>query len=377
MSVRLRGRLRRWMGLMHLWLGLALGVVLAVAGITGALLVFYVEGDRALDARLRAIDPEARPASYEAVLRSLQAHAPQRPGAWRIEVTGEGGPIPVRYYNPPETAGRDFAPLMLWVDPQGPRVVREAFWGEYLGTWLYDVHYALLMGRAGKQLMAVCCVLTLGLLLGGLWLWWPAKGKAISALTLKPSASPQRRIYDLHKTAGVYGLVPLLVLVVSGGLLAAPDWVRPGIACLSPLYEAPAPQSTPVASAGRIPVDTAVASARRLFPAAELAWIETPAGPRGVFRINLQQPGEPSRRFPRTNVWVDAYSGAVLAVRDPRREEAGDQLLNWLHAVHSGEAGGLPGRLLALFSGLGTAGLFVTGWIRWRHKVDARRRAGR
>lgn len=57
----------------------------------------------------------------------------------------------------------------------------------------------------------------------------------------------------------------------------------------------------------------------------------------------------------------DACSGAVPAVRDPRREGGADHLLNWLHAVHSGEAGGLAGRLLVLLSGLGSVGLLVTG----------------
>lgn len=369
--------LRRWMGRVHLWLGLSLGLLLAVAGVTGALLVFYVEADTALDPRLRAIDPHARPASWESVLTALQAHAPRRAGAWRIEVTDHGGPVPVRYYKPAETAGRDFAPLMLWVDPEGPRVAREAFWGEYLATWIYDLHYALLIGKAGKQLMAVCCLFTLALFLGGVWLWRPAPGKLKSALTLKRAASPQRRVYDLHKLAGVYGLIPMLVLVVTGGLLAAPDWVRPGIACLSPLYQPPEPHAHAAPGASRIPVDAAVAVARARFPAARLAWIETPTGADGVYRINLQQPGEPSRRFPRTNVWVDPYSGAILAVRDPRLEGAGDQTLNWLHAIHSGEAGGLIGRLLVLVSGLATAGLFVTGLVRWRHKAVARRRAGR
>jgi hypothetical protein len=48
-----------------------------------------------------------------------------------------------------------------------------------------------------------------------------------------------------------------------------------------------------------------------------------------------------------------------------------------MHAVHSGEAAGLAGRLLVLVSGLGAASLFVTGVIRFRHKRRARVLAGR
>lgn len=376
-STSLKGRLRRWAGLAHLWLGLTAGLVFAVAGVTGAILVFYVEADRAAHADLRRLADTPAPAHYEPILRALEAHAPHRPGAWRLEVTGRGGPVPVRYYAPAETAGRDFAPLMLWVDAQNGAVVREALWGEYLATWIYDLHYALLLGDMGKALMAIVGILVLVLLVGGTWLWWPARGKLRSALTFKPSPSPQRRIYDLHKVAGIYGLLQLAILTATGVVLGAPEWFRPGLAAFGPLYRAPELHSASAPGSARISVDMAVDRAQAVFPQAELAWIETPAGPHGVFRINLQQPGEPSRRFPRTNVWVDAYSGRVLAVRDPRTEPAGDKVLNWLHAIHNGEAAGLPGRLLAAVSGLGAASLFLTGLVRFQHKRRARIQAGR
>ena len=82
-------------------------------------------------------------------------------------------------------------------------------------------------------------------------------------------------------------------------------------------------------------------------------------------RINLWQPGEPSRRFPRTNIWLHPHSGAVLAVRDARRDSPGDVMLNWLHPLHGGEALGIAGRMLVLLSELASAVLAVTGWWRW------------
>ena len=80
-STSLKGRLRRWAGLAHLWLGLTAGLVFAVAGVTGAILVFYVAADRAAHAELRGLEAAPPPAAYEPILRALQAHAPDRPGA--------------------------------------------------------------------------------------------------------------------------------------------------------------------------------------------------------------------------------------------------------------------------------------------------------
>ena len=105
---------------------------------------------------------------------------------------------------------------------------------------------------------------------------------------------------------------------------------------------------------------------------AQLAWIETPTSATGTIRINLWQPGEPSRRFPRANVWLDPYMGAVLAIRDGRGEGAGDTVLNWLHPLHGGEALGLAGRVLVLLSGLAATGLAVTGWARWLVRWNSR-----
>lgn len=118
----------------HLWLGLTIGALFAFAGLTGSLLVFYPEIDAALSPALRAVPAGARPASWQAVVDTLHREHPGRTSAWRIEVTPEGGAVPVRYYKPRETAGRDFAPLLVWVDPVRETTIRTGFWGDTVFT---------------------------------------------------------------------------------------------------------------------------------------------------------------------------------------------------------------------------------------------------
>lgn len=366
-------RVRALWGWLHRWLGLSVGLLFVLAGLTGSLLVFYPALDRGLHPALRPVPAAGRPPSYEAVYQALLRAEPGRDGPWRIEVTETGGPIPVRYYRPAETEARSFAPLMLWIDPHALTVLRRAFWGDYLTTWLYDLHYRLLLGADGAIIMGVAGIGQLLLLLGGLYLWWPAAGKWRGALALKRGASPQRRIYDLHKLAGLTGLLPLLVVVVTGVLLSLPGVVRPLLDRVSPLH-VPVIGPVPLPPEGRsLDLDAAVAVARQRFPTAELAWIETPGLHQGAYRINLWQPGEPSRRFPRTNVWVHPLTGRILDVRDGLRDGAGDTLLAWLHPLHSGEAFGMAGRWLILLSGLVPPVLCLTGFLRWRHKRHARR----
>lgn len=355
----------------HLWLGLSLGLLFALAGLTGSVLVFYPEIDNALVPGLRAVPSDARPASWQAVFERVRRDFPERNGAWRIEVTPGGGPIPLRYYKPVETRDKAFAPLMVWLDPRDLSTVRAGLWGEYPSTWIYALHWQLLSGKTGQVVMGIAGLVMLAMLGTGLAIWWPRAGQWRRALHWKPRAARLRRLYDLHKLMGVFGIVVLMVVTATGALLALPDQVRPVVGRVSPLFATPMPSVMPRAG-GALSLDILAARGRSLFPNSRLAWIETPADPTGAVRINLWQAGEPSRRFPRTNVWLDPYTGAVLTVRDGVRESGGDVVLNWLHPLHDGAAFGLVGRVLALLSGLVALGLAVTGWWRWLARLSRR-----
>lgn len=140
------------------------------------------------------------------------------------------------------------------------------------------------------------------------------------------------------------------------------------------MQEPPKPQSLPPpATQSVIGIDKAVSIAQTVFPEAELRWIETPNDAQGCFRINLLQAVEVSRRFPKTNVWVDQYSGNILHVHNPFEFTAGDTFIRWLHPLHSGEAFDMPGRLLVLLTGLTCPLLFVTGILRWLQKQRVKR----
>ena len=348
----------------HLWLGLTVGLLFAITGLTGSVLVFYPAIDGALHPGLAQVPEEARPRSWQAVYDALRRDNAQRTGAWRIEVTPHGGPIPIRYYRPVETRGRAFAPLMLWLDPVTLRPVRRSYWGDYWTTWIYDLHYRLLLEEPGAIIMGVAGIVMLAMLVSGLWAWWPRRGGWRRSLAWKRHAARSRRLYDLHKWTGIGGAVVLIVVTVTGVMLDLPDQVRPVVARTSPLFAPPTLESVP-RPGGMLPLDTLVGRAEAIMPGAPLAWIETPASERGVVRINVAAPGEPSRRFPRSNVWLDPYDGRVLAVRDERRDSGGDTLLTWLHPLHDGEAFGLVGRWLVFVSGLLPTLLFVTGMWRW------------
>lgn len=351
----------------HLWLGLSLGALFAVVGLTGSILVFYTGLDDALHPEI-ALSGAAPPPCWERVLETARATYPDKQGPWRFEVTGRGGDIPARYYAPPERAGRDFAPMMAWFSADGGRVLRRDYWGDYAVTWIYDLHHRLLMGSAGAKILGWSGIAMMALLISGLVAWWPRPGTLGKALRIKRNASPIRRLYDAHKLVGLASMGLVVLLTATGIVLAMP---KDCMTVLRPVLGASS--SPPVINASmsfrpeaRISVDRAIAVAHQALPCADLVWIETPAVDHGVYRLRMRVHGDPSPRFPHGFVWVAPDSGRVLAITDARQANPHDLVLNWIHPLHDGSVGGLPGRLLALLVGLAPGQLLLIGVVRWR-----------
>ena len=161
------------------------------------------------------------------------------------------------------------------------------------------------------------------------------------------------------------------MLTITGIALEIPEYANPLISCFSPLQTLSKSTSN-FSNQPRISLDKAVDIAKQQFPDARLCWIETPSGNLGSYRINLRQANEPSQRFPKTNVWIDQYSGDILNINNPRNFSKGDSAISWFHPLHSGEAFSMTGRLLVFISGLCCPILFVTGVLRWLQKRCAK-----
>lgn len=127
-------------------------------------------------------------------------------------------------------------------------------------------------------------------------------------------------------------------------------------------------ESTLFAGVRPISVAQAVAVAQQVLPDAPLTAVVTPDGPTGVYNIKLRRPGEVYNRNEASTVWIDQYSGKVLAYRDRSQSTAADTFLALLPSLHNGEALGLPGRITVCITGFMPLVLYVTGVMRWLQK---------
>ena len=373
-------KLRRFWLQLHLYLGLSVGAVFVLLGLTGSLLVFYTTLDNLALPAISSPSPGNQPQapSPQAILDKLRADFPTRNAGWRIELPLHADdPVLARYLKPAETRQLHFAPLMVTLDPHSLEVTSERLWGNTVMTWLYDLHYTLLLDLDGKTILAIVSLFLLISLLTGLYLWWPqGKGNWHKALTYRRQAHLYKRIFDWHKLAGIYGLLVLLVLVLSGLMLEKPSWFEGWIGAkhgLQHMGSAVAPPEHGAAiPAAALSLDQMAVTALAQFPGSRLRWIYTPDSAQGQYQFRLYQAGEPGLRFPKTIVQFD-QQGNLVSTHDYFADSAGDKLLNWLHPLHNGEVLGLFGRWLVLLTGLLPLVLFVTGWLRWRHKRHAAR----
>src|SRR5690606_32447152 len=144
--------------------------------------------------------------------------------------------------------------------------------------------------------------------------------------------------YDLHKTLGVAAALFLLVLAFTGVYMIFPEWVKPAVTVFSSETLPPEDLKSGSAADDRLTPEDALAVARQLFPDAKFDHFHPPQGTDGTYEIGLRRPGEVQKTFGRTQVWIDQYSGQVLAVREPNAFTFADHFIAWQFPLHSGEA---------------------------------------
>lgn len=366
---------KRWRGLwlsIHRWLGLAAGLLFVLLGLTGSFLVFHHAIDAWLNPSLLHRSEAKTSRSLEEIFDSARlvgeqdgqrlkfADAPhQENGVWNVwfQTNRKGAPF-----------------HHVYVDPATAKVTGQRVRGAYLATWIYKLHIELFAGRRGAIVVGISGILLIISLASGLYLWWPLwKHSWRSAFAVR---SGSRRMFDLHKVLGLVSIPLLLVIAFSGVYMVFPDWFEPIGELVSSKADTQRPPlvSQPVEGATPIHIDQAVEIGLSRLPGAELCRIYFPANEKGVYAIRVRQPEDIRRTMGSSRVWVEQYSGEVLAVRDWNQQSAVDTFFAWQFPLHNGEAFGLIGRWLVFVAGLLPAVLYLTGFWLWWRKGQSKRR---
>lgn len=381
---RLSAHARKAVYFVHLWVGLTLGLYIVMMGVTGSLLVFMEELDVRFNPHLhrvsaggarvsleRAYAPIQRLYPNERLQRVILAAGPSGTHEFMI-AAGKWGPGPMlrQFYVNPYTGEL--------LGPERPR------YGKFFNIVFYlHMDLLLLNKELARKLNGWGALLGTGLLLSGVWLWWPSHRKQLKTrLSVQRGASYRRRIHDLHNVFGIYTLPVLLLAFATGILMMFPDPVRNVVYRLTSTPTPPAKAKTrdeakPVAAAQSrakpLPMDDLLRIAGTALPEARITRIYPPKKEGEPFRFVGELAGSgPAGGF--VQVKVHPASGRILQVKDPRQASRGDKVLRWIGPLHFGTWGGVWVKLLYVIAGLAPVGLFATGFLKWRVKWEGRRR---
>lgn len=386
---RLKSRRKLWLQA-HLYLGLIAGLILAIIGLTGSILVYWAELDQWLNpslltaaapkkgraayrpfAEIAAAAENAKPAGAEFYAVIFPRHEDSVFCFWYKASVGadENQTYPnvfVDPYTAKVTGTREFYPASLSLDPK------------FLMGFVFDLHYMLFLKRdIGMFVVGILAVVFMVSVLTGLIVWWPLTGNWRQALTLKMPARPERFVFDLHKTTGFYTAIVLLAVLMSGismNLATEFQWL---VSLFSPLRSPFDFKSTPSDGMAGLTLADIVEQKRDLFSEGRLHGIYAPADSAGAYVADIRDiPNLKRYVVDRRMVAMEQYTGNVLNIADPTTGSGGDVFLQWQWPLHSGQAFGNAGRIMVFLSGLACPVLYVTGVIRWLHKRRSARFRG-
>ena len=318
---------------LHRWVGLLLGALVLVLGMTGALLAF----DPVQQAwRARPADPGLTVATLaERVARGV-------PGAEEIRRLPSGAIVVFGFDGEQAQAS--------YVDPADGRVLG-AYQASALPRWVKNLHRAFLLGDAGR---------------------WGAAGVALGLGLLCASGLVLllRRMGGWRHMAGrVRGTLAQRIHTVTGRVLLAVLFLT----SVTALTMSASTLGLVVLDAGVEPEVASVPTGQAALPVAQLAPLQGLAV-QDLRRLNFPDAADPQDTWKLATRqgagWLDRYTGQRLAWQDATLAQ---QVVDWAVVLHTGEAA-WPWAVVLGLAGASVPLFWLSGLLIW---WQARRQAPR
>lgn len=360
----------------HWLVGITVGVVLGLMGLTGATMSFQDPILEALNAEARKVEAKGERLPMPTLLAHAQAEA-QRTGTR------------LRSVALPKEA--DIAARVVFISGAGDTV---RLLDPYTGEWrtggvrgekffelVEDIHRGVIIDRlggedVGRRIVDFAAVLLIGLVATGLYLRWPRRTTNWRAWFVVDRRLRGRGfLYSLHAVIGTY-VLPLLLLSALTGLWFGYEWYRTmlqNMAGVPPVAEEMmkgkplvAPDIDKVWS-----VFQQETSAQRVGSVT----VRLPIKAAEAVRIRYFDVDAPHASATNT-VKIDPTTSLLLSHERYADKGAGGKLLSSMLAIHKGGYFGIVGIVLIMLSSLALPLFVITGWMMYldRRRVEERAR---
>ncbi|QIX61626.1 PepSY domain-containing protein [Hymenobacter sp. BT18] len=358
---------KKAVGKLHLWLGLASGLVVFIVSITGAIFTFQDD--------IRDLTEPWRKVAVQATAPVLPSRLQAAALAGQTDATAAD--TWVTYFGPDRSAtvfytAKDGALMLVYLNPYTGQVLHKQDLRTHFFTIIQEIHMHLLLPEAvAKWVVGGGVSIFVVMLLTGLVLWWPKRQQERKQrFTIKWGARWRRVNYDLHNVLGFYAASIGLVLALSGLFMIFPWMLKPIVLVVDGGKPAP-PEimetkldtlQTVTAAAQPLP-DIVYRNVRRLSPTHEMVLIgPTGTGKAPAYCWTYQKA---LHYYHRDEYAFHPLSGQLLESRFHARKSAGTKFADMNYDLHTGQILGFGGKLVAFLASLISASLPVTGTIVW------------
>lgn len=351
---------------LHRYIGLAVGLLLVLIGLTGSLLVFHSEIDDLITSQqFGRVTPVGQSLSPEKILEISQAAYPDWQ-AFGIEIP-EDSHHPYKLNMSAANANSQIyldGRYEIFINPytgyiMGDRPERYTFY-----RLILNLHYRLFAEKIGITIVGITGLLLLILSITGVALW-PGWRRLITGFKIKWKAHPKRVNFDVHKFTGIITSGFLVLLAFTGICYSFYEFTD---SLINALILSPQPAETPVSQPGlgkrSLGLSQILKQADVALPNAQTTVVYLATSPEDTFWV-YKKFSENTDKLANL-VHLDQYTGKVLRLDNQQTQSLSKQIWKYIAALHFGTFGGIKTRILYVFLGIAPLILFMTGFIMWR-----------
>lgn len=372
MMMTILKKINAWL---HLWLGLASGIVVIIVGLTGCILVFETEIEDLTLSHLHAANPQKKEMLPPSVLwRSVKQALPDK----KIHS--------VWYHGADHTAHFSLdSDSLVYVNPYNAEIVAMVDHEDFF-HFILDGHTSLwLESKTGQAIVSYATLIFFVLLITGMVLWWPKKWNKSGrdkSFKIKWNAKFKRVNYDLHNVLGFYSLSIALVITITG-LIMGFRWFSKSFYWLSSGGEQPAAYVRSFS-------DTTLTNVPASMDNVDKAW-KLGVEKIGVYNKDAIIVDFPEKASDPISLCTDMYNGSwryvyldqhtLKQLPSTETQIAELDIAKWLrrtnYALHVGAVGGMTTKILYFLASLICTSLPVTGFYVWWGKRGKEKRKKR
>lgn len=350
---------------LHLTAGVAAGVVILLMSATGVLLAFerQIVAFAERDLRATGADASRAPLSLSSVVLAATAAAPDAKPSNVVVRSDRYAPVTVAFGRERTLFVNPYSGVVLGEGASRVRAFFEA--NESLHRWL------AMKGEArdrGKAITGAANLVFLFIVFSGLVIWIPRRRTRAAfgnAMFFRRGLRGRARDFNWHHVLGIWAFLPLVAIVFSGTVISYP-WMSRAV------YRAfgstpPKPQQPANGSSGKLDlaaVDRVWTVARRETARVAPRWkslsMRLPLAPEGTVSVAIDE-GNGARPDQRSQLIIDPRTARLVEHKTYSQQESGQQVRSWLRWIHTGEAGGVAGQLVAMLASAAAVVLVYTG----------------